>query len=165
MKTKEIWRDIPQYENYQISNHGRIYSKHKNELKALEINKKGYETIRPYKNNIRKTFRIHRLVAELFIPNPQNKPQVNHKDGNKLNNHIDNLEWVTYRENVDHAVKNNLLCRGEDSPHSKMTEKKVREMRKLYSQGFGSTTLAKMFDINEKNAYNIIKRKAWKHVT
>lgn len=161
----EIWRDIPQFENYQISNFGRVYSKHKGDIKALEVNKKGYQAIRPYKKNVRKTFRIHRLVAELFIDNPENKPQVNHIDGNKLNNHYSNLEWCTNRENAIHAAKNKLFVVGSRSPNSKLNEDDVKRMRDLYdNHGYGSTKLAKLFGINEKNAYNIVKRKAWKHV-
>lgn len=70
---------------------------------------KGYEIVDLYKNGKRKTVRVHRLVAEAFIPNNDNKPEVNHIDGNKHNNNVDNLEWVTKKENCRHAWNNNLI--------------------------------------------------------
>ena len=69
-------------------------------------------------------YRLHRLVAQYYIENKENKPFVNHIDGNKQNNHVNNLEWVTHRENMDHAISTGLIKRGEDNPTSKFTKNK-----------------------------------------
>lgn len=109
--TKEIWKDIPNYEGmYQISNLGNVKSIYKNgNTKILTGGiKKGYRQVILVKNKKRKYASVHRLVAETFIPNPNNLPQVNHKDGNKSNNNVDNLEWCTQSENQIHAYKNGL---------------------------------------------------------
>ena len=113
----EIWKDIKGYEGlYQVSNLGRVKSLngyHRKEIiLKLRNNLYGYLTIGLSKNNISKRYKVHRLVAETFIPNPNNYEQVNHKDGNKLNNCIDNLEWCNRSYNMKHAYDNNLLeCR------------------------------------------------------
>lgn len=134
----EVWKDIEGYEDkYQISNLGRVKSLADNKLIERElirkprIGKNGYLYVNLFKGSKGKTKKIHRLVAETFIPNPDNLPQVNHIDGNKLNNSIDNLEWVTASENVKHALriglttmpsgKNNFMYgkHGKDNPHSR----------------------------------------------
>lgn len=89
-----------------------------------QINTSGYWTIGLYKNGKRKLYRIHRLIGKAFIPNPYNKPEINHKDGNKLNNHIENLEWVTTSENTQHAWDTKLHV---------VTEK-LREVGKRHSK-------------------------------
>lgn len=99
----EIHRDIPGYEDYQITSWGRVYNKRTQKYMSFEENEKGYLQVRMVKDGKRKKFKVHRLVAGEFIPNPLDKPQVNHKDGNKKNNSISNLEWVTNQENCDHA--------------------------------------------------------------
>jgi hypothetical protein len=120
----EIWQDIKGYEDlYQISNLGRVKSmsrwvtngdnqyKYIHEtIRKIQINKLryGYCEISLYKCSHAKRFKIHRLVAEAFIDNPNNKLEVNHKDGIKLNNCVDNLEWVTSKENKEHAWSNGL---------------------------------------------------------
>jgi len=113
----EIWRDIKNYEGiYEVSKLGRIKSISRNgtikENRILKPNKvMGYSQIVLYKNNKREYKKIHRLVAETFIPNLENKREVNHKDGNKTNNCVDNLEWVTTSENQLHSyyeLKNNI---------------------------------------------------------
>ena len=114
----EIWKDIKDYENlYQISNLGRVKS-----LERKVKNKNGYKVIKEkilknyihntgyYAVNLRKQCKIdirliHRLVAEYFIDNPKMYPIVNHKDGNKLNNNIKNLEWCTYKHNINEAYR------------------------------------------------------------
>lgn len=102
----EIWRDIEGYEGlYQVSSWGRVRIVFCNDLYKIlnpETTKKGYLRVDLYNGPSRKHFKVHRLVAKAFIPNPKNKPQVNHKDGNKKNNSVTNLEWVTDAENKKH---------------------------------------------------------------
>ena len=110
----EIWEDIKDYEGlYQISNKGRIKNRYKI-LKPNTIKKtKNYscKQIGLSKNSIKKMFYIHRLVAQAFLPNPENKPQVNHIDSNSMNNFLENLEWCTKEENVKHSLENGNFFR------------------------------------------------------
>lgn len=130
-----IWKDIQGYEGlYQVSNTGDIrgldrkrfngYSYYDYKGKKLKGRKtrKGYLTVVLYIQNNTRTFPIHRLVAQAFIPNPNNLPQVNHKDGNKQNNCVDNLEWITNKDNQLHAWKLGLQKTrlGKDNPASKV---------------------------------------------
>jgi hypothetical protein len=115
----EIWKDVVGYEGiYEVSNYGRV-----KRLETLVKNKNGYRLVKEKILNIPshiyqsvflsngkvKQQYVHRLVANAFIPNPLNKEQVNHKDGNKLNNNLSNLEWVTKAENQIHAIENGLI--------------------------------------------------------
>lgn len=90
---QEIWKDIEGFENYQISNKGNVYSKKSGRLLAPHPDGKGYLRVKFWENRKGYTFKVHRLVAQAFIPNPDNLPQVNHKDETKDNNSVDNLEW------------------------------------------------------------------------
>ena len=103
----EEWRLIEGYNDcFYVSNYGRVKSLHKKDnhgIKKPSVSTYGYYFVRLSKKESLKY--VHRLVAKAFIPNPKDKPQVNHKDGNKLNNHINNLEWVTASENQLHAYR------------------------------------------------------------
>lgn len=109
----EIWKDIKGYEGlYQVSNMGRIKSlgngeSNKSKLKVMkqQINYKGYPMVNLCKNGVPKGFSVHRLVAEAFIPNPNNLPQVNHIDEIKTNNCVENLEWCTAEYNVKYGTR------------------------------------------------------------
>lgn len=118
---EEIWKDIEGYEGlYQVSNMGRIKSlerykenhgklqKVEEKIKTINIKNSGYQFVQLYKNNKYKNLMVHRLVAQAFIPNVDNKPQINHIDGNKLNNNVTNLEWCTNSENNKHAWNTGL---------------------------------------------------------
>lgn len=115
INTVEIWKDIKNYEGlYQVSNLGRIKSlgnkiNHKNSIYLKKRpNKYGYEYVILQNNKKKKSKTVHRLVAEAFISNLENKKQVNHIDGNKLNNNVDNLEWSTPSENIKHSFRTGL---------------------------------------------------------
>ncbi len=102
---QEIWKDIEGYEKYQISNLGNVYSKKTHKLLTPKADKKGYLRVAFYENKKNNTFKVHRLVAQAFIPNPLNLPQVNHKDENKSNNTVDNLEWCDNHYNHEYGTR------------------------------------------------------------
>lgn len=111
MNTQEIWKPVAECNGeYYVSSWGRVKSyKGGREVILKHWIVKGYLFIQLSKNNKQKSVSIHRLVAEAFIMNPLNKPTVNHKDGNKTNNCIDNLEWMTHKENIQHAWDTGLF--------------------------------------------------------
>lgn len=103
-------KDIKNFEKYySIDENGNVFSKIRNKYLKLNYKKNGYIYVSLQVNNIKTTKRVHRLVAEAFIPNPENKPFVNHIDGNKSNNNVQNLEWVTGSENNIHAMNTGLF--------------------------------------------------------
>lgn len=126
---EEEWKDIEGYEGlYMVSNLGRIKSligwngrKHVKREKILNPYRqqasKNYfrSVVKLHKKRKKKDFKVHRLVAEAFIPNPEDKPNINHKDGNPLNNRVDNLEWCTQQENITHAIETELNVRVIDT--------------------------------------------------
>ena len=99
------WRKIKDFPNYSVSNYGEVRNDRKNTYMGYSFDAKGYYRVALSKNNKRYARRVHRLVAQAFLPNPENKEQVNHLDGNKLNNRVCNLEWCTNQENQDHYWK------------------------------------------------------------
>ena len=105
---KEIWKDVEGYEGlYQISNLGKV--RNKNQLIKSFPDKLGYRNVFLFKSNKKQTKKLHRLVAQAFIENPNNYPIINHKNGIKNDNRIENLEWTTYKNNSIYAVKNGLI--------------------------------------------------------
>lgn len=99
----ELWKDIDGFEEYQISTWGNV--RRNGRLIKPYLNHKGYLKVQLWKKQGKRNKRVNRLVAQAFIPNPNNYPQVNHKDGNKQNNSITNLEWVTGEMNIEHAKR------------------------------------------------------------
>ena len=98
-------KEIPNYENYIITDNGQVFNTKRNKLIKVQVDKDGYLYVQLWKNSEPKKFKMHRLIAMAFIPNPDNKPQVNHINGIKYDNSIENLEWVTQSENSIHAYK------------------------------------------------------------
>lgn len=165
---KEIWKDIIEYENfYLVSNLGRIKSLRTTAIKKNSFNKKRYNIVSLSKFGEQKTKIVHRLVAQAFIPNPNNLPQVNHKDGNKQNNRVDNLEWVTNRENRDHAIKNGLVAntRGIKNGMSILTETEVKIIRDLFFiKKLKQSEIGRIFNVSRQVIHHIIKNNTWRYI-
>lgn len=126
----EEWKDIQGYEGkYQVSNYGRVkslarYRKNNGNSQSFQgerilkqsVNNKGYCVVELCRDAKRKRHTVHRLVASAFISNDENKEQVNHKDENKQNNHVDNLEWCTCKENINHGSHNEKMAKTKGTP-------------------------------------------------
>lgn len=110
----EIWKQVERYPNYEVSTHGRIRKMVNGRILITTNDSRGYPSVTVLDECGQHTKNVHRLVAETFIPNPEGKRTVNHRDGNKSNNHISNLEWNTLSENLRHAYANGLKCRPDN---------------------------------------------------
>jgi len=146
---------------YLVTRDGNVWSEiHNRFLKQTTEN--GYMIL-----NLRidsKTYKkyVHRMVAEVYIPNPDNKPEVNHTYGDKSDNRVENLEWNTRLENMQHAYKNGLINNtGELHGHSQLTEADILEIYKLKDSGLKQREIAKRFSISENQVSLIVRGKSW----
>ena len=154
--------------NYYITDNGEVYSNKPSGLKKLTIRlkKDGYYTIGLNFNGIRKFFRVHRLVAECYLDNHKGLQQVNHLNGIKTDNRVENLEWVNQSQNINHGYKNGLIPSGEKSHMSKLKKVDIDFIRKNYeykSKLYNSKTLGKMFGVGHAQILRIVKNKLWKY--
>lgn len=164
---QEIWKEIKGYEGrYMISSFGRVKSLLRNKENILAL-----KDIRGYKNAClwskeqkRRTIQVHRIVANHFIPNPLNKPQVNHINHKKDDNRVENLEWVTNSENVKHSyLDNNRTQKGENNNASKYTNELIMNIKK---NGKYDTfeKMGKDYGISGKYICKILKNEIWAHI-
>jgi len=161
----EQWKVVEGFEKYVVSNEGRVMSVWKRKMKLLKpfLTVHGYHSVTFYDGVTNSQQKLHRVVAEAFIPNPDNKPTVNHKDGKPLNNVVTNLEWATMAEQNTH--KQDILMkhnRADKSGRRKLTWGEVTEIRQKYSVG-GSTMeeLAGEFSVTPGNIHRIVHNKGW----
>lgn len=103
---KEQWMPITEWEQYSVSNQGRIKNNKTGKIRATYKNNSGYESVQLYNNGIMKHFLVHRLVAEHFLSNPNNLSDINHIDENKENNSVENLQWMSHQENCQYGNRN-----------------------------------------------------------
>jgi len=168
----EIWKDIEGYDgSYKVSLYGVVKSnnkfKDKTKFKILKsgLDKDGYLTIVLYKNKEKKNLKIHRLVAKAFIPNPENKPQVNHINGIKTDNRVENLEWCTPSENLTHAHTSGLKIsvKGDKCGGAKITEEQALEIRAI-GLNMSWSKISEIYGIGRSQIQSIRKRRKWKHI-
>lgn len=174
----EIWKNIPKYENYKISNFGnvkrlarKIIKKGTNKTVIIsekllnQRNSKGYQVVSLRNCDGRKTLKVHRLVLLTFKPNKNEcLQQCNHIDGNKRNNHLDNLEWCTPSQNKKHAFKIGLQkpVIGENHGMAKLKSNDISEIRELYKTNkYYQKQIAEMFGISQQQVSNIVSYKKW----
>jgi len=176
---QEVWKDIKEYEGrYQISNLAMVKSVQRIKANArgkymanerllkTNISSSGYYRIVFKLNDKYKTYFLHRLLAIAFIPNPENKPFINHKDGNKLNNSLENLEWCTMSENRQHAYNTGLQnpTSGEIHGMCKLTENQVIDIRKRINNGEMNNEISKIYNVSHTLISKIKNRNRWKHL-
>lgn len=162
----EKWKDIAGYEgDYQESTYGRTKSFKRGKVKILKPFLQGeYLYVELHKGDQGKTIQVNRLVAETFIPNTDNLPEVNHRDGKKYNNHVSNLEWVTHAQNMRHAVDTGLqvIIQGEDHKKAALTNKDAVYIREN-PDGLTGKELAEMFGVPPMVVSNIQTGKTYKN--
>lgn len=177
----EVWKDvIGFYGIYQISDNGFVKAVETIKKKgrgnqfcperilAFSIEKRGYLRVTLQKDKVKKYFGVHQLVATHFVENPENKKTVNHKDGDKSNNHFENLEWATNKEQINHADLIGLRnISGENSKVAKLKDSDIKYIRENYwsnlkNQTSNTKELCEKFSIGKTTLYNIIRKKTWK---
>jgi hypothetical protein len=165
------------FREYSITKDGLILSPSLKPIKT-HVSKSGYESV-VLKDANRKSvnFLVHRILAEAFIPNPENKPQVNHIDADKLNNNLSNLQWVNPSENIQHSLKrspelwkrrgnpqNFKAFIGESHWNTKLNKDAIICIRSCFDKGVSIKTIASAFKISRTNVRRIINRITWKEV-
>lgn len=144
----EIWKYINGYEGlYEISNKGKVRNAEGRILKARTQNK-GYFYVTLHSNHKERKFTIHRLVAEVFIPKINGFNQVNHINGNKKDNSVENLEWCNQRLNYNHGMQKFLYSHNENHYFAKLTNEQVRTIPTLFKIGFTRTTISRILNVN-----------------
>jgi hypothetical protein len=168
------WRKIKGFASwYEVSDTGLIKTHNWKNLGVTKIMKPaldggGYlRTVLKSECGKLKTVKVHRIMAAVWIKNPENKPQVNHRDGVKTNNAKGNLEWVTFEENIQHCIDNKLQTpfKGEEVGTSKLTEVEVLEIRSKFSpRVYTRKMLSEEYGVAPATIKDIVLRKSWKHI-
>ena len=176
----EVWKDIPEYEGtYQVSNMGRVRSldrvvthkdgrkcRHRGKVLKPSINAGGYEYLTLYNDNGKNTKTVHRLVLVTFKPHVNMSDlEVNHMDGDKLNNHLTNLEWLTRRDNLLHAHSTGLINnKGERSPNAKLSNTDVLEILQRLDSGELQKDIGSDYGVNNRCISMINRGHSWRAV-
>lgn len=167
MQVKEI-----QGSSYLVTSDGDVM--HNKNLKKLKpkLTKSGYLELGIDIHGERKYSGIHRIVAKCFIPNPDNKPFVNHINGVKTDNRVDNLEWVTHQENMDHAKRTGLIHKGDNAPSRKreadqenLTEAKVHQICALLEKGYRNVDVSNELGVKGHNVSLVRSKTVWAHIS
>lgn len=177
IQVNEVWRDCVGIPDYQVSSLGRVRSLDRivpvNHPTAGFLEKHMRGRSMTSRNNghgysmvcIRGvSMSVHRLVATAFIPNPENKPQTNHKNGIRTDNRVENLEWATQEENIQHSRKVLGQSIGESHYCARLTESDILDIRSVYAFGARISDIGKAYDYDISNVWAIVNRRIWRHI-
>lgn len=159
-----MWKKVYGFGDYLCNEQGEIYSLKRNKIMKTHNDKDGYKQLRlTIEKGKAITVKVHRLIAQTFIPNQENKPCVNHKNGNKKDNTVTNLEWCTTKENNTHARQTGLLndC-GVNNTRAVCNEETLKEIRRLISEGKRNVEIEKITGISNGTISNIRRKKRYK---
>jgi hypothetical protein len=174
----EVFKDIPEWEGvYQVSNIGRVKSlprtivsctgkvyNRKERILKQTTNEDGYKIVYLSKDSKDFSYGVHRLMAKAFLLNPEGKPMVNHKNAVRSDNFIDNLEWCTNAENIQHSFNLGISSnKGEKHPRAIFTMEKVRAIREELTRGKTPLEVANQFGIKRRNVYAIRDKQNWNY--
>lgn len=156
----EIWKVISGFSNYAVSTWGRVKTIRTGLIKKQCTTRGHYVTRLTNDSGISQCPYVHRLMAIAFIPNPDNKPCINHIDGVKSNNSIENLEWCTWSENNQHAIDNGLrgYRRGHLHVFSIFSQQDIETIREMYDFGCTASDIKSLYNCSLAAIYNIVKR-------
>lgn len=166
----EEYRKVPGYSGrYLVSESGTVFTMKRKKILCAHADRAGYLRVRLSMNSEVRSHSVSRLVAECFVPGRSRvRNTVNHKDGNKSNNHFSNLEWCSQSENNKHAIQTGLrkIRRGEDNGMARWSEGDIKEIRRMYKTGkYRQKDIAKIFDCTQSQVSKITRRDLWAHVT
>ena len=150
---------IPDYPKYSVNKHGVVINNTTNRILKLSNNKKGYLAVKLQSDGKKKSFLVHRLVATVFIPNPDNLPQINHKNGIKRDNRVSNLEWCSQSENMQHAQNYGLA--GFVRNEKKLKDDEIPRIRKLAQLGVSIKIISEVYEVSYQNIHLILNNQIW----
>lgn len=166
----ETWETVPDFPNYMISSESRIMNKTTLKMVSISLNKRfRHRAVRLWNSGKTRLLKVYRLKAAAFIPNPENKPQVNHIDGDRMNEDLSNLEWATASENMKHSFASGLCKgfykKGFDHQKAKLSLEDINLMRRWKNSGFyDPKKICKVFSISRTYAQRVASGKEGNHV-
>ena len=160
----EQWVQVDGFPNYEVSSYGRVRRVGSKRCLKTPPKSNGYLQVTVSNTHMQRNYSVHRLVAKAFLPPANGKELVLHRDGNRANNHSDNLYWGDLYDNAQDAIRHGTFVRGSKNGRAKLTEDDVRVIRRALSEGSRQVDIARRFGVSRSLINKIALRKFWRHV-
>lgn len=156
-----MWKTIKNYPNYLISDNGEVFNQRTKQMMKQHKDKDGYLVLNLSHNGIKKAHKVHRLVAQTYIPNPSNLDTVNHINHNKEDNTVDNLEWLSNKDNATEGANSYTRHKGEKATAAKLSMEQAKDIRAQASLGISRKELASIYGVTTATIGNVINNKVY----